>query len=741
VQITGVDPEGDYHARQIRTGIWVTTGLTLLAMARIASDWRVGQWWLWPASASVAGQLSLQFLPWNRLVHSARLAAAQLGWWLAQLVLLIGFAAYDDAGLAVFAIGAALLVTSAGVFAPPRTVFALGGASCAGYLILVAFHPHATAALVGLTVGLIAAVTWVSCMAAGNRRRVREARESTELRTEALLENASDAVIAIAPNGEIVYASSSVRNVLGYEPGWLNTDRLTAMTHPDNLATVTKWMTSVFESPLGHSTRIESQTRRADGAWIDIEVLGVNRLHDRTIGAAVLSIRDISTRKALEGELIRQAFEDSLTGMPNRALFHDRLEHALARNMRDGGRVTLMLIDLDDFKSVNDSLGHGAGDYLIKATASRIHHQVRPSDTLARLGGDEFAVLVEDLDELAATELAERLLTAIRQPVRLGNRDLVRTASIGIASIKAGDGDPDPGELLRNADLAMYAAKAAGRDRYSLFDPTMYADILREADDRADLERALTDDEFIVFYQPIVDLPTSRLTGVEALVRWRHRHRGLLGPAAFIPLAEATGLIVPLGRWVLQQACAQLAAWRAQYPTARQLRMSVNLSPRQFQDSGLVNDVSEILKTTGVDPAQIVLEITESLLMQDTDATVEVLRQLKTLGVRLAIDDFGTGYSSLSYLKRFPVDILKIDRSFVEGIITHGENATLAEAVVQLGRALRLQTVAEGIETNEQWSTLQDLGCDLGQGFLFARPAEPGEISELLERGEHNVRS
>jgi EAL domain-containing protein (putative c-di-GMP-specific phosphodiesterase class I) len=261
----------------------------------------------------------------------------------------------------------------------------------------------------------------------------------------------------------------------------------------------------------------------------------------------------------------------------------------------------------------------------------------------------------------------------------------------------------------------------------------MYADIMREAEDRAELERALAHEEFVVHYQPIVDLPTSRLIGVEALVRWQHPQRGLLGPNTFIPLTESTGLIVPLGRWVLRQACEQLAKWRSTFEAAETIRVNVNLSARQFQHEGLVEEVAGILAETGADPRQIVLEITESLLMKDTDSTIETLGRLKDLGVRLAIDDFGTGYSSLSYLKRFPVDILKIDRSFVDGITTRAGDATLAEAVVQLGRALRLQTVAEGIETNEQWSTLQDLGCEFGQGFLFARPGAAEQISMILD--------
>jgi len=278
----------------------------------------------------------------------------------------------------------------------------------------------------------------------------------------------------------------------------------------------------------------------------------------------------------------------------------------------------------------------------------------------------------------------------------------------------------------------MYAAKRKGRDQFAIFDPAMYVDVLHEAQQRADMEQALQDEQFVVHYQPIVDLPSRTLTGFEALVRWQHPREGMVGPTSFISLAEATGLIVPLGRWVLERACAQLAAWHREWPEQRNLRMSVNLSARQFQYTGLVDDVADILRRTGVDPVMVVLEITESMLMIDAEATIATLVALRELGVRLAIDDFGTGYSSLSYLKRFPVDILKIDRSFVGGVHTDADDATLAEAVVGLGRALRLQTVAEGIETADQWSALRELGCDFGQGYLFARPVDAAEIEELL---------
>ncbi|WP_432967471.1 putative bifunctional diguanylate cyclase/phosphodiesterase [Dactylosporangium sp. CA-233914] len=727
--------EIDYRVRQIRLGTWIGVGITLIGAVRVHLEWHSGAWMLALAGPATVGQVVLAVLPWQRYVTAPWLPRALSAWWLASLALLLAFTAYDTAALAIYPAGVMLVLASTAALADEASVCALGGFSIAGYLGLVITRDRpVTFTLAALTVAFMLGVTWFCARTAGNRRRMDRARRAAERKIEALLENSSDAVIAVRPGGGVTYVSTSVRTVLGYDPAFVTSDLLMDITHADYLPTVMEWWQGVTTGIPGYTGRVESRVRRADGTWIYAEVTATNRTLEAPLYAAVMSIRDITGRKELEEELTRQAFADSLTGMPNRALFRDRLEHAVARNRRGGGRITLLLVDLDDFKLVNDSLGHTAGDQLIATTALRLHQQLRAADTLARLGGDEFAILVEDINEIEAMDLAERLLTAIRRPLRLGNREVVCSASIGVATAKAGGGEdgPDPGELLRNADLAMYAAKGAGRDRYALFDPAMYAGIIREAEDRAEVERALAREEFVVHYQPIVDLPTSRLIGVEALVRWEHPVRGLLGPNTFIPLAEATGLIVPLGRWVLRQACEQLARWRAQYPAAEAIRVNVNLSARQFQHEGLVDEVAGILAETGADPHQIVLEITESLLMQDTETTITTLGRLKALGVRLAIDDFGTGYSSLSYLKRFPVDILKIDRSFVDGITTGQGDATLAEAVVQLGRALQLQTVAEGIETTEQWSTLQDLGCEFGQGYLFARPGAAEAISSIL---------
>jgi diguanylate cyclase (GGDEF)-like protein/PAS domain S-box-containing protein len=725
----------EYWTRQIRVGTWIAIGVTVLGCLRVLFDWPTDlRWWLVPLGLAIAVQFGTLFLPWARVVRNATARRVLILWWVAEMPLLYGFTAMDRASVVLYVPGAILIIVMASPLFSVRAVLALGCLGMLGYLGLVPDAPTVDATLVIGLATILAVVTGLAAATAANRDAQLARRRMAERRTEALLENASDAVLAIDRSGEVSYASPSARTVFGYNTQGMTGARLAGLVHHDDLPQVREWTSNLFEAPAEAVARTEARIRRADGTWLYADVLGSNLTADPAVRAAVLSVRDLGPRRALEEELTRQAFADSLTGLANRALFRDRVEHALARQRRGAGRVNLLLIDVDDFKVINDSLGHTAGDHLLCALAERLRTHVRGSDTLARIGGDEFAILVEDLDDLETAGLAERVTTAVRQPVRLGNRDVTCTVSVGLASVKAGDAEHSADELLRDADLAMYAAKNGGRDRFAVYDPAMYADVLHEARQRADLERALAEGEFVLHYQPIVDLPGRRLTGFEALVRWRHPRDGLVAPNAFIPVAEATGLIVPLGRWVLREACTQLARWRAEWPAFRHLRMSVNLSARQFQYDGLVADVAEILDATGVDPGDVVLEITESMLMRDTDATVASLRALKRLGVALAIDDFGTGYSSLSYLKQFPVDIIKIDRSFVDGVTGDSGDAPLAEAVVQLGRALQLQTVAEGIETPDQWSALYSLGCEFGQGYLFARPVEPGAIEQFLAR-------
>ena len=444
----------------------------------------------------------------------------------------------------------------------------------------------------------------------------------------------------------------------------------------------------------------------------------------------VWSFRDVTDRKRLEGELAHQAFHDSLTDLANQALFRDRVDHALARASATGGLLAVLFIDLDNFKNVNDSLGHLAGDELLIVTTARLRSCLRPVDTAARLGGDEFAVLVEDLiDGQEVTVLAAQLLDALRSPFEVAGREVFIGASIGVA---IGSSELNSDQLLRNADLAMYRAKNGGRDRAELFAPEMHEAAIERLELEAALRRSIQNDELTLHYQPIVGIRQGGIVGLEALVRWQHPTRGLLGPDAFVPLAEDNGFVDALGRWVLGEACRQVRYWQLTNPGADALRLSVNLSPRQLRNARLVDDVMGALARSGLDPACLVLEITEGAVMSDTDSSLRQLAALKALGVGLSIDDFGTGYSSLSYLQRFPIDELKIDRSFVERIDQGPGESSVARAIVRLAQTLQLRSVAEGIETAAQLAVLDHLGCDHGQGFLLHRPQPPECIDALF---------
>jgi diguanylate cyclase (GGDEF)-like protein/PAS domain S-box-containing protein len=581
----------------------------------------------------------------------------------------------------------------------------------------------------GIVLGFLGALVAV---AMGLLLKRNETKRSARFRS--LVHNASDLITVVDATGTIRYKSPSVERFLGVSSDKLMDTDYLGLVDPSDRERLRVIFADLARSDEGVATA-EYRVQHADGSSRFVESIISSLLNDPTVRGLILNTRDVTDRKTLEDELAHQAFHDSLTGLSNRAVFRDRVEHGLARAARRGDSMTVLLLDLDDFKTINDSLGHDAGDELLVAVAGRLLGANRSSDTVARLGGDEFAILLEEGgDEERSAVVAERLIECLGPPFEVRGREVFVRASIGIAIADALDSTDD---LIRNADTAMYAAKSAGKGRYEFFRPDMHARALAHFEVLADLERALTREEFEVHYQPIVDLASGSVSGMEALVRWQHPTRGLLPPFEFIGVAETTGMIVPLGNWVLTEACRQTAAWRTQWPSASDLWVSVNLSTRQLVEADLVDQVRDVLAETGLDPSALVLELTEGSLMQDMNKTVSKLRGLKALGVKLAIDDFGTGSSSLGNLRQFPVDLLKIDKSFVDDIAEVGsECPALVHAIVDLAKTLNLQTVAEGIEQSDQLSQIISLGCHSGQGYLFARPLASPAMADLLRDGD-----
>jgi diguanylate cyclase (GGDEF)-like protein len=436
-------------------------------------------------------------------------------------------------------------------------------------------------------------------------------------------------------------------------------------------------------------------------------------------------------RAALTAELTSRASVDPLTGLANRALFSQRLREALAGPAAPGATPAVLLLDLDDFKTINDSLGHSHGDEVLIVVAQRLRACLQPDDLAARLGGDEFAVLLPRVaDDAEAVAAAERLAASLRSPVTVSGREVLARASVGVRLARGGDEDPE--RLLRDADMAMYAAKTGGRGAVRVFDTAMHTRAMQRLDFEAALRRAVIRQQFTVRYQPVVELDGGRLAGLEALVRWDHPERGLVMPGEFVGMAEDTGLIVPIGRWVLHAACQAARDWQRRFPLERPPFLSVNLSVRQLQQPDLLEDVAGALDASGLDPAELMLEITESVLATDQEAMLERLRGLRALGVHLAIDDFGTGYSSLAYLRHLPVDTLKLAKPFVDGLLRGAEEAVLTNAILRIADLLKLQVIAEGIEQQAQALELERLGCRFGQGFHFARPLDQFAVEALL---------
>jgi diguanylate cyclase (GGDEF)-like protein/PAS domain S-box-containing protein len=605
----------------------------------------------------------------------------------------------------------------------------LAVATTYGLLLFVALRPW-TDPLSGLVVGalLITALVVLRQLLTvrENLRLLAEtAARQNEARFRSLVQHSSDVIIVTRTDGTVRFASPSAARVFGYDPSAMIRTAVPALLHPDDRDRASTFFREAVVAP-GVTGPVEWRFRQADGSWLHAEILATNLLDDPTVKGIVLNTRDVSERKRLEEQLIHQAFHDPLTGLANRALFRDRVSHALTLAQRRGHAITVLFLDLDDFKTVNDSLGHGEGDRLLIAAAERFLSCARSTDTVARLGGDEFAILIEGGE--GREGLLERLTAAMVHPFSLSGNQVRVTASIGVATAAGGETADD---LLRNADVAMYEAKRHGKGRSATYESRMYADIRERLDLEAALRRAVERNELVLHYQPIVQLRSGAVYGVEALLRWEHPQFGRLLPQHFVPLAEETGLIVQLGAWVLGEACRQLQAWSRLHPRAP-LAVSVNISGRQLQGAGVADALRRALAASGVDPAMVVLEITESVLMQETDCVLERLRELKALGVRLAIDDFGTGYSSLSYLQRFPIDILKIAKPFVEEVGKGADRSALARAIVGLGDTLRLHTIAEGVEMAEQRAALLELGCALGQGHYFSPALPAGAVAELL---------
>ena len=566
------------------------------------------------------------------------------------------------------------------------------------------------------------------------RRRAEEEERRKEERLRAsLTQNASDVVAIVDTDGVVRYASPSVLKVLGFGPEEMVGTGLSVYVHPDDLERVQRSFAERIEKP-GVGRPIGMRFRHGNGSWRHLEAVANNLLDDPSVGGIVINAWDVTGRRELEQRLAHQALHDELTELPNRTLFMDRLENALARAKRRDEKVAVLFLDLDNFKYINDSLGHEAGDKLLVGVAGRIIPCLRPGDTSARLGGDEFVVLLEDVrDAREAGFVAGRISEALRAPFAVDGHELFVSASVGVAM--SGPEDELPGDLLKNADLAMYRAKEEGKDGHAVFEPGMSVRARERLGIEGALRRALEKggEEFTVHYQPKVSLETGGIIGFEALVRWEHPERGLVAPAEFIPVAEETGLISPLGGWVLGEACRQAREWHERYPADPPLTMSVNLSARQFRQADLTRTVADVLAESGLDPRSLILEITESAVMDDARANAETLGELKALGIRIAIDDFGTGYSSLAYLKRFPVDFLKIDRSFVDGLGEDTDDEGIVSSVVNLAHTLNLQAIAEGVETEEQRAHLRNMKCELAQGFYFSKPATAEATSALLE--------
>ena len=701
-------------------GLDAVVGVLAAVLLLRRSDWRG-----WPGL--VTGAFALGGLVGSRLLEAHAAATGSVSTPAAPLLVMsmaaVAVAAHFDY---VRAVRRAPPMNAAERVSPLPPLIPYAALTLAGYALLMLHEGSFTD-----PAGLIA---WVICLSAAllfARQAIATTRmvaihsglatRSAEARFNALIRNTADVIAIVSPDATITYVTPAAERIFGFPAQELVGQRLDRVVIFDDRTRVREFLAYDLAQP-GAAATMEARVPREDDRQRVVEIHGTNMDAEPAIGGRLLNLRDATDRKGAEEQLKRMALHDPLTLLANRSLFLDRVEHAVAVSKRNGRGIAVMFIDLDNFKRINDSFGHAIGDRVLHKSAQRLVKATRSGDTVARLGGDEFAVLLENLIERESVlEIAARVVVSLQESLDLpGEADLRVSASVGVAFLA-----PDEGveELMKNADVAMYAAKAAGKGRHIVYEPAMQGVATRRRELEAEIGKALEGSQFLLLYQPIVELHSGYLLGVEALIRWKHPERGMIGPAEFIPVAEETGQIVPLGRWVLAQACREVKVWQARLPEGRQVRVCVNVSAVQLAKSDICADVQTALSISQIDPGCLVIELTESVLMQNSESVLATLQELKKLGVRIAIDDFGTGYSSLSYLHRFPIDILKIDRSFVErlGGVEGGED--FARAIITLGGTLDLEVVAEGIELEHQQRGLIELGCVAGQGFYYSRPA------------------
>ena len=561
-------------------------------------------------------------------------------------------------------------------------------------------------------------------------------RTESEARLSALVQHSTDVILVITPATTVEYASTSVHDMLGYDAADFTGRRLLDYLAGPDRTLFEPALAMLLGSPSDTSQAFEFRIRHSDGRMLQTECLITNLLDNAAVAGIVVNLRDITERKRFEEQLTYQAFHDPVTNLANRALFHDRVGHALTRRRTNDQPIGVLFLDLDDFKTVNDTVGHADGDRVLQIISSRLRSALRVGDTVARLGGDEFAILLEDVaHEAAVTEIVEKLLEVIRAPLMIDDREVSVQCSIGIAVAESAvdtGGAVMADELLRDADVAMYQAKAARGNTYRHFKPAMHDVIVEQVALRAELRTAIAAEELTLAYQPIFDLQTLEISGYEALLRWEHAERGTLPPLTFIPVAEDSGLIIPLGRWVLDRACEDAVAFQQADVHEQQRFVAVNISARQLQRMEIVDEVRAALRSSGLDPSRLLLEITESVMIDDVELAIERLGALRELGVRIAVDDFGTGQSSLSYIRRLPIDILKIDKRFIDSVDADDTDGKLTAAIIGLARLLGLDCVAEGVERPAQHERLKELGCEYAQGFLLARPMTAAALSERL---------